>query len=103
VLLVTACDNQHKNPKHDAAVILDAEVPDAEPDASVLDAGLMDASTDGGGAPFKIPVKDQTAAGGRSSSEHFVVFSTTGESTPVSQGREKSQTFSVSPGIVGGK
>jgi hypothetical protein len=107
LLLFSGCDTSHKHP--DAAVRHDAEAEDAAPDASEPDAAPMDAMSldatpmDGGGPPYRVRLQDETAAGARSTSQHFILYSTTGQATPVSQGKEKSQSYSVSPGIVGGK
>jgi hypothetical protein len=81
-------------------------------DAGRRDAALMDAEEapdvpvmpDAGPMPEPGPTGTAfTTAGGRSSSPHFVVFSTTGQSTPVSAGEMKSPSYSVTPGILGGK
>lgn len=83
----------------------DAEPPDAAPpDAAPLDASTPDAAApvDAGPPPPLPKGQDLTTAGGRSSSPHFIVFSATGQSTPVGRGRMQSSSFSAAPGILGG-
>ena len=62
-----------------------------------------------GGAPdagrpdFGPPARGYTAAGGRSKSEHFILFSSTGQATPVGNGPQHGAQFRHSPGIHGDK
>ncbi len=103
-VLLAACGSHHKTtdagPTPRDAQAMDAEeTPDVGlPDTGTPDAGTPDAAMEPGpkGNAF-------TTSGGRSSSPHFVVFSTTGQATPVSKGEMKSPSYSVTPGILGGK
>jgi hypothetical protein len=98
-LALAGCGSHHKTTDAGPPP-QDAEVMDAEemPDLGLPDAGTPDAGMEPGpkGNAF-------TTSGGRSSSPHFVVFSTTGQATPVSKGEMKSPSYSMTPGILGGK
>jgi hypothetical protein len=105
-IALSGCSSKRSRP--DAAV---AEVDAAELDAETPDVSAPDAEAPDGGAPPDSGLVAEsgprgrafTSAGGRSSSPNFVVYSTTGQPTPVSKGKMKSTNNALNPGILGGK